>query len=328
MEHLEIIITSIIVCYGESEYLYSTIDSVLKQKQDKIEIIVSDDGSGKFNESNVLKYINDNKGKNIVACSVTAYKENVGTVKNINRSIKLAKGKYIKLIGGDDVYHDEYVFGRQIEYLDNNSNIEMVTGYTQQCDQDLNDIYDSRIDETNKILEELLKLPGREAFRTYLHKGFSPFVTQAMCYRKSFFDKYTYFDERFLLIEDSPMGAYIFLNEVPIALQKEFSVRHRTNVGVSAENEMFSTKRLKYYKDVLKYTELFIVPNVELLGNKYVNSRYNITKFRVEYCEAKCCDSSFTKKAMIIIKNSKAIMYFFLLYPKKVLKKMIKTITK
>lgn len=313
----EPVITAIIVCYGLSDLLYQTIDSVLMQNQSGIELLVSDDGSGRFSADIVEKYIETNKKNTLVSYRVYGYKENIGTVKNINRAIKKAKGKYIKLIGGDDIYYDSNVFQSQIAFLEEHADKMLVTGFSKQYDSQMNPIEDVRVDETNKMLEMIFSMKGEEAFAYYLHNGYSPLVTQATCFRKQFFEVYGLYDERFFLIEDAPMGARIILNEIPTGVQKEYVVKHRTDVGVSSTKEVFSVRQIRYYQDVAKYAEIYMLPNKAILGRKFAEMKYSISKFRVDYCMVKINKGSTIKKIMVIIKNIKAIIYYIIQSPQK-----------
>ena len=55
--------TIIITNYNNSKYLKNAINSVLNQKYNNIELIITDDNSTEFNLENIKKYIEKKKKK-------------------------------------------------------------------------------------------------------------------------------------------------------------------------------------------------------------------------------------------------------------------------
>ena len=96
-------ISVIILCYNNFEYYKECIDSILCQTYDNIEIIISDDGSLNFPESEIYNYIYSNMSKNIKKITVNINEHNLGIVKNYNKAIKLSEGDYIFYLAIDDV---------------------------------------------------------------------------------------------------------------------------------------------------------------------------------------------------------------------------------
>lgn len=324
-------ISVIIVCYGLSKTVFDTIDSVLMQTQDGIELIVSDDGSGRFSKTKVEDYIEENKRDNIIQYSVYEHKDNVGTVKNLNRAIKIAKGRFIKLIGGDDVYYDKNVFLEQIRFLEKNDKFLLVTGMSAQCDQNMHKVVEERTEETNKALSLIYSLQPKEAFVYYQKKGFSPFVTQAICFRMAFFEKYGLFDEDFKLMEDAPTGARLILSGVPVGVQELYTVKHRMNVGISANDDLFSDKKIRYYEDRIMYCRKYSVPNKKILGRNRVIMDMGISKFRLEMALAKKEKKNKLCKMLIGLKYIYPIFLYVILRPGKtkgMIKKLLPTRSK
>lgn len=319
------LVTAIIVCYGYTDALLEAIDSVICQTQDSIELIISDDGSGKFSQKELEEYIENKRLDNIVSVVVHAYEENVGTVRNINRAIKEARGEYIKLIGGDDAFFDDCVFSDQVRFLQENQKYSLVTGLSEQCDEKLQHVNDQRVEETNKALLSVFSMPPQEAFIYYQRKGYSPFVTQATCFRRAFFDQYGYFDEDFQLMEDAPLGARLILEGIPVGVLEKYAVKHRMNTGVSATDDFFSTRKIRYYEDRITYCQKYIVPNVSLLGKNRVRMDCGISEFRLEMAIAKKSNASRIAKAWIVIKHFYPILLYMMIRSEKA-KKAIRRI--
>ena len=80
---------SVVTCsYNDFKNYYKTIDSVLNQKYENIEYILSDDGSDSFNENVIREYIDNNNKKNY-SIKIISQKNNIGTVKNVNNAYKM-----------------------------------------------------------------------------------------------------------------------------------------------------------------------------------------------------------------------------------------------
>jgi len=97
------LITVIIPAYNAEKYISKTIESVLNQTYNNIEIIIIDDGSTDKTASIVKSY--ENKVKYI-------YQENSGVSSARNNGIALAKGNYIAFLDSDD-----YVLPKMYEKL-------------------------------------------------------------------------------------------------------------------------------------------------------------------------------------------------------------------
>lgn len=95
----------IIATYNATkEQLKMTIDSVLNQNDVKYEIIVCDDASGDNHFEWIKEYLD---GVAFSEYTLLGGDKNLGTVRNMLRGIRLAKGEYSKLIGaGDMLYKD------------------------------------------------------------------------------------------------------------------------------------------------------------------------------------------------------------------------------
>ncbi len=93
----EILITFLIPCYNSAEYMHICIDSLLKANHDLIELIIVNDGSkddtGKIADSYKEKHPD---------CIRVIHKENGGHGDAINDGIKIAKGRYFKIVDSDD----------------------------------------------------------------------------------------------------------------------------------------------------------------------------------------------------------------------------------
>lgn len=147
------ILSIVIPSYNTSSYIDESIKTLLASKYlDDIEIIIVDDGSTDDTLVKAEKYQNDYK-KSVRVIS----KENGGHGSGINIGIKKAKGKYFKVIDGDD-YVNTKELDRFIEQLNTNDADVFVTYFTtiSALTQEMNTVtpYDFRLIENHKKVPE------------------------------------------------------------------------------------------------------------------------------------------------------------------------------
>ena len=103
------LISVIITVYQVKDYIEKCIESVINQTYKNLEIIVIDDGSTDGSSEILDKYALEDKRIKVI------HKENGGVGNARNTGIKMAKGKYLYMIDGDD-----YISENTIEKLYNN----------------------------------------------------------------------------------------------------------------------------------------------------------------------------------------------------------------
>lgn len=99
---MEPLVSVCIPAYNNAGYIKETIDSILNQTYQNIELIVVDDNS-KDNTYEVVSSIPDKR--------VKAYRneKNLGMSGNWNRCLKLVSGEFVKLICADDLIEKDAI---------------------------------------------------------------------------------------------------------------------------------------------------------------------------------------------------------------------------
>ena len=110
--------------YNSEKYIVETIQSVVDQDYDNIELVICDDVSKDNSFDVARKFINSLKKSNILF-RLQLNKTNLGMVGNWNHVVQLAKGEYIKLMGGDDVL-EPHCISTQVRLLKDNPDIGLV----------------------------------------------------------------------------------------------------------------------------------------------------------------------------------------------------------
>lgn len=120
---MEKILSIVIFTYNHEEYICKCIDSILKQQVDfDIEIIVADDCS----TDKTVEVVRKNYGKSV---QVWANEKNVGLCQNIYNAFRKVDGKYIYECAGDDYLEDEFILGKQVQFLETHPEYFSVTGW-------------------------------------------------------------------------------------------------------------------------------------------------------------------------------------------------------
>lgn len=149
------ILTVSIAAYNVEKYIKNTLDSLLVDNIDDLEILVEDDGGTDNTASIVKKY--EEKYPGIIKL---VHKENGGYGSTINKSIELAQGKYFKQLDGDDWYDSEN-FKKFLELL-RTIDVDMVyTPYKVYNENkqsfELRDYFEEKIKGENDFDEIILK---------------------------------------------------------------------------------------------------------------------------------------------------------------------------
>ena len=127
MANTEKILSIIIPAYNVASYLYHGVYTMLEHSNgNKIEVIIVNDGS-KDNTLDVAKELQNRYTKNNV---IIIDKSNGGHGSTINAGLKIANGKYIRIIDGDDWVNTEDL-NKLIDILDKENSDIVLTNYCE-----------------------------------------------------------------------------------------------------------------------------------------------------------------------------------------------------
>lgn len=178
------LVSVIIPAYNQSKYIRETIDSVLKQTYNNVEIIVVNDGS----TDDTLKILQEygNKIKII-------NQKNKGLAGARNSGIREAKGDYLAFLDSDDLWYNN-MLSVMVSHLKNNQQSDIAA-----CSCDLIDEKSQRIRRFNRM----------SFFRNKIKNSFlrtltliNMFPVHTLLIRKKCFDCCGVFDESLRATED------------------------------------------------------------------------------------------------------------------------------
>lgn len=249
------LVSVIILTYNKFEHLKETVDSLLQQEYENIQVIVSDDGSKNFNYKYVESLFKDSP-LNITSVIIIDNKNNMGTVKNFNNAIKKAEGNIIVPLSCDDEFMCVDTISRIQEYFKNNSCL-ICTAKRLTINEDGKE--ERIIPSEEEII--IFNLPPKELFKKIALNN----IISGSCtyYKKEVFESYGYFDERLRLLEDLPFYLDHLSNGRKIGFLDEVTIKYRMG-GISTAAVMNPM-----LKNDFKHTfEEKIFPRKDILGKK------------------------------------------------------------
>ena len=230
------IVTIGIPIYNAEPFLKNAIKSVLNQSFQNWELILTDDGS-KDQSLKISKSFDDPR------ITILSDGKNRGISYRLNQQISLAKGKYFARMDADDIMFPDRL-EKQVEFLENNSIIDVVGSYAVVID-DNQQVLGLRKSIIPKTLES--------CFRSV------PFIHPTIMGKTDWFKKYMYINE-LKGVEDADLWVRSFL---------------QSNFFVIEEPLMFYRDPLKIKFKTYKFRTLqsqrLCKTNMDLLKNSKIN---------------------------------------------------------
>ena len=168
-----------IVCayYNREDYVTDSVQSLLDQNYDNLEIIIINDGSTD-STGKVLEEFNDPRLKIIT-------QDNTGFVGAIIRAVEEATGEYIAVHGSGDISYPDRI-SKQAQVLNDNEEVGVVGCHVKDDSKTGDDVYTLTIPNGLKFNKQLLKqnlfTHGEVMFRKNIYEkvgGYRPFFTYA-----------------------------------------------------------------------------------------------------------------------------------------------------
>lgn len=173
------LVSIVIPCFNGGEFVAETIQSVLSQTYENLELIVVNDGSTD-NSTEVIKCFHDNR-------LVYIYQKNQGLSAARNTGIRHAKGEYLTFLDADDLFMSDKI-SNQLAFLDQNKEYGLVAqGFT-------------RTDQRGKFLYHSIE-KARKINLTDLVQS-SQFPVHTALIRKEWIDRVGFFDTSLRAAED------------------------------------------------------------------------------------------------------------------------------
>ena len=337
-------ISIIITVYNQVNCFYRALRSIQNQSLQNFEIIIIDDCSTDNSLEILQKY--QNEDNRII---ILKHMYNYGTIKSRSDAIKLAKGKYVTILDGDDGFSNRNILYNcfNIAKIGNLDVVEFKLVYfknlyyklTEKNLESIDNIY-NRIIYQPELKYKFIKLQKKDKFWNYLNRNIVSKIIKNKLFKQVLdFISSKYTEDYILTFEDTIMSVSLFILSNSYYLTKEpgyyrskgecsinlpKTINKKCNLNNCILNPKFdSIKYLNFLVEKLNnskiegeliYKELFTIDyNFDLC--KTINNNYNYIFIILDNIIKKFTFYSFEQKHRIIALKKKLIQ------KKKMLKK-------
>ncbi|WP_339836307.1 glycosyltransferase family 2 protein [uncultured Flavobacterium sp.] len=258
---MDFLVSIIIPCYNQEEFIGETLQSVLNQTYCNWECIIVDDGSTDNSAAIIKDIATKNQNINYI------YKKNEGVSKARNVGLDIAKGQFIQFLDADDLLNAPKI-ERSLQEIKNNKDLQIVVTNFKMISSDSKEFYPPFCEIKDHSL----------TFENFLYNFFS---IQLQC---GLFDKKLFESLRFpenlsaqedwivwiLLLKEKPKYSFV---DLPLAFYR-INPSGRMNTLGAGDNQIKVLSNLKqiltyeqYYKYTVNYTTKTYQTNKKLEAN-------------------------------------------------------------
>lgn len=256
------LVSAIVLAYRHMDLITDSLDSILDQDYENLELIISDDCSGDFDRRKVIDYVQSKNRGNIKKLLVNENPENIGTVKHLNKALSMSTGRFLKFLAADDALYDREVIGDFVDFFRQTGALIVAS----QClfyDETMTKVLGQAYYEEQK--RQFRSLSPGEMFIALINNLVISAV--GLCFDRVFFDKYGRHDESYMIDEDRPMWLRISRLGCPIHYMDRITAKYR--FGGISNDKARSNERVQvwYAEDLIKIWDSEILPYKDIIGD-------------------------------------------------------------
>ena len=158
------LVSVVIPCYNHESFVQKSIQSVIDQTYENIELIIIDDGSNDNSVKKIQEMVSFCE-KRFVSFKFI-YRVNIGVSRTLNEGLAWCKGDFISLLASDDFYHNDKIL-IQMDHFIKNKNTMFVVSHAYVVD-DANEILNKQTGAYNFNLNHLITFDDIFTFKTHL----------------------------------------------------------------------------------------------------------------------------------------------------------------
>lgn len=269
------LVSVIIPVYNCEKYLPLSLDSILNQTYQNIEILIVDDCSTDGTRNILKKY----KQKYSNKLRIFYNKKNLGVASSLNFLVKKTKSNYIFRMDGDDISYNTRIT-QQLEYISRSENKDLMIcgGYVKVINDSGSCLYNKRFPISNSdVLSKIF--------------FYTPVCHPAMLIRKEIFTKYKVKYNSIRYAEDLDLLFQCYTKDLKIGNLPSYILKYRihpnseTYSNIKLSMNSCTKVRLAYLSILpLKLLEkakfrglLFVLP---LIPSKLIVIIFNFLRYR------------------------------------------------
>lgn len=274
------LVSVVVGTYNSAKFILDTLESVKAQTYQHLELIVSDDNSRDDTLSLCRQWLSANE-RRFVRTEIITTPENTGIVANANRAVKAVRGKWIKLLGGDDLLLPRCIesnMNLRARYPDNHLFVSKIISFDSETGRDLQVIPKHDIENNNGggQLKGLLK-------GNYI-KAPGVFISKFLV------DKLGGFDPRYPMFEDDPfwikanLGGDYFVENPEVLVRYRIHSQALSNTSGRFINPIFYPSFKSFKQEVVcpllkrqgMYRDLFYIKGRLWLSDRILRKGNNL----------------------------------------------------
>ena len=269
---IKIDVSVIMTTYGHEDFIRKAIKGVISQVFDgTIELIISNDQSPDQTHQIVESIIEENNYPSNINIRYFNHQVNKGSTNNFIWTYKQSKGKYIAVCEGDDYWIDIKKIQRQVEYLNENLDCNLVYHKVLLYDNEKGIFLHERLNEGNKHCKKSIE---EISTGNFIH-------TPSVMFRNNL--------KSIKLLEDSLVGDYVlwFLNgEVGKYgfIPNIMAVYRLSDISIFGKKSIYfqSIQVLKVVLNLKNYTKVEKIKNNFIIQSQKISGKIGISALSVK----------------------------------------------
>lgn len=277
MERSDILVSIIVAAYNSSKYILETLESIKQQTYEKIELIVTDDGSKDNTVELAEKWIAQNKER-FINSELIKVSTNTGIPANCNRGVLKSNGAWIKLIAADDILFPHAIESSVIFATKNNFKIFVSDMEVFNADG----VIEAQTINYHKMVRWFTEKSQIDQKRSYIRIPIMVNIPTVF-YEQSLYFEVGQYDEEIKLMEDQPFFIKCFNKGYRIGFNNDVTVRYRKH-----DSSVMQSSNLSFLDDLylsfLKYRKPELKNYIlkDFVFKNYFELSYFIKKNRLE----------------------------------------------
>jgi glycosyltransferase involved in cell wall biosynthesis len=269
MMNEEPLISVIVVSYNSANFIIETLDSIYNQKYDQIELIIADDCSTDSTAEVVMQWalVKKNRFSNYI---FDVAKKNSGISANLNRGLKYANGKWIKLIAADDILLPDCLL-TNVDFIKNNPSARIVHSSSYYYQQDFkpeNFLYE------RKVQDEQIARSLDPKYQLFILKWAPSINAPSVFIEKKLLDEVGNYDTDIASFDDWPMWLKISRTNVSIFTMNKVTVCYRMNPNSFSNKNRDSKLYSNIYKILYEFSRKYLFSELSWIDRFFKNYEF------------------------------------------------------
>ncbi|MDE9444685.1 glycosyltransferase [Xenorhabdus bovienii] len=275
------LVTYCIPVYNHEKYVENTIDSIILQDYENIELIIINDGSTDNSHSVIIKKIE--KCRERFKKFTYINRENKGLSYSLNEALNIAEGTYISLIASDDIILSNKT-SIQTEFLEKNQNFYACAGTQITIDSDGNVL---PVKYQKYIISKHLEIDKRILFRM-TNMIYSPTCMYRLNILKNLggYDESIAIEDLYLFYLAASKGHNIALLPIIFTLYRHHTNNNHKNYIMMHENKLKILDIFKYDNSYSSLKRLVLLEGFYSLAKKNKLKAIKTLPYVIKYIDS------------------------------------------